>query len=121
MTPQRDQLGLRLRKIGTLASHCRFDRHRPKRRVSLVNAIAAAPGWIIHVSSPAEPTVWKYVVAISDSLRAVEAVRKLRAFPMDVQFIVKSQLPLAHIKALRLKDGQVHLRRTSAPEPLAAA
>ena len=86
-----------------------------------MNAIAAAPGWIIHVSSPAEPTVWKYVVAISDSVRAVEAVRKLRAFPMDVQFIVKSQLSLAHIKALRLKDGQVHLRRTSAPEPLAAA
>ena len=95
----------------------------PKRRVELVNAIAAVPGWIIHVSGPSDSTGWKYLVAISDSVRAVEAVRKLRAFPMDVQFIVKSQLSLAHIKALglRLKDGQVHLRRTSAPEPLAAA
>ena len=107
--------------MGTLASLWRFGRHRTKRRVRLVNAIVTAPGWIIHVSSPAEPTVWKYVVAISDSVRAIEAVRKLRVFPMDVQFIVKSQLSLAHIKALRLKDGQVHLRRTSAPEPLAAA
>ena len=121
MTPQRDQLGLRLRKIRTLAPIAGFGRHRPKRRVGLVNAIAAASGWIIHVSSPSDSTGWKYLVAISDSVRAVEAVRKLRAFPMDVQFIVKSQLSLAHIKALRLKDGQVHLRRTSAPEPLAAA
>ena len=85
-----------------------------------MNAIATAQGWIIHVSSPAEPTVWKYAVAISDSIRAVEAVRKLRAFPRDSQFVV-SQLSVAHIKALRLKDGQVHLSRSSVPEPLVAA
>ena len=55
-------------------------------------------------------------MAISDSVRAVEAVQKLRAFPKDVQFIVMSQLSLAHIKALRLKDGQVHLCRASSPD-----
>jgi hypothetical protein len=79
-----------------------------------MNAIGTAPGWIIHVTSPSEPLGWIYDVAISDSVRAVEAVKKLRGFPNDSQFIVKSQLSLAHLKALRLKDGEVHLRRASA-------
>ncbi len=86
----------------------------------LMNAIATAPGWIIHVTSPSEPLGWTYDVAISDSVRAVEAVKKLRAFPKDAQFIVKSQLTFAHLKALRLKDGQIHLRRASVREELAA-
>jgi hypothetical protein len=86
-----------------------------------MDAIGTAPGWTIHVNSPSEPLGWKYDVAISDPVHAVDAVKKLRAFPKDAQFIVKSQLPLAHLKALRLKVGQVHLRRASASEALMAA
>ena len=86
-----------------------------------MNAIGTAPGWSVHVSSPSEPLGWKYDVAIPDSVRAVEAVKKLRTFPKDAQFIVKSQLSFAHLKALRLKYGQVHLRRASASEALMAA
>ena len=86
-----------------------------------MNALGTAPGWTVHVTSPSEPLGWKYDVAISDSVRAVEAVKKLRAFPKDAQFIVKSQLSFAHLKALRLKDGQVHLRRASTPDALMAA
>ena len=81
-----------------------------------MNPVATAPGWTIEVTSASQTQGWFVDVAISDSVHAVEAAKKLQDFPGDARFMVKSQLSSAEMSALRLKEGQARLRRASAAD-----